>query len=273
MRLRARFGEEFTVSGLRFHRLMAGVLFCLPASGGILITRTEQGFQFSEAASLLLNGKDKVSVLGAQPAATGPLSKLPSARISGVLLKDRDSGVAGEYSAGKLEYLLPQGLPKGSAEAPAAIWQSAKITSKQSPSDKVGTDVAPASFVALLPGGMEELVHLCTDVPALGFLGGKGKSSATQVELMSAVVRKYPNDPALTPLQKNLEDAMRSRYLAFENGTAGLVAHQRRPIPAQRHALSMFELILVREVTWLRPARGFGYSSGRAQGERRSASA
>jgi hypothetical protein len=39
---------------------------------------------------------------------------------------------------------------------------------------------------------------------------------------MSATVRKYGSDPAIAPLERNLADAMRSRYMAFESGTAGL---------------------------------------------------
>jgi hypothetical protein len=207
---------------LPLRHLLACLFFCLPAHAGILISRSDQGLQFADAASLLFNGKDKVASLGEQPKAAGPLSKLPNARVSGAVLKDKDSGVLVEYAAGKAEYLVPQSLPKGSPEDPAAVWQAAKITYKQSSSDKGRHDVPPASFVAFLPGGVEELVRLCTDSTGLQLLGGKGKSFATQVELMTATVRKYGTDPALAPLEKGLEDAMRTRFTAFENGAGGL---------------------------------------------------
>jgi hypothetical protein len=42
------------------------------------------------------------------------------------------------------------------------------------------------------------------------------------MEWMSAVVRKYPNGPALAPIEQYLEGAMRTRYVAFENGAGGL---------------------------------------------------
>jgi hypothetical protein len=207
---------------LVFRRLLACLFVTLSAHAGILISRSDQGLQFTDAASLLFNGKEKVLSLGARPAAAGQLSKLPAAHLSAALLKDRDSGVLAQYSAGKVEYLVPQALVKGSPDDPAAVWKAAKIAFKQSSADKAGTEVPSDAFVAFLPGGLEELVRLCTDAQALALVGGKAKAAGTQMEWMSAVVRKYPNGPALAPIEQYLEGAMRTRYVAFENGTGGL---------------------------------------------------
>jgi hypothetical protein len=205
-----------------FRRLLACLFVTLSAHAGILISRSDQGLQFTDATSLLFNGKEKVLSLGARPAAASQLSKLPAARLSGAVFKDPDSGVLAQYSAGRIEYLVPQVLAKGSPDDPAAVWKTAKIVFKQSSADKAGTEVPSEAFVAFLPGGLEELVRLCTDSQALALLGGKAKASGTQMEWMSAVVRKYPNGPALAPIEQYLEGAMRTRYVAFENGTGGL---------------------------------------------------
>ena len=171
---------------------------------------------------MTINGKDKVQALGERPKASGPISKLPSERLSGILVKDHDSGVVAQYDTGKIEFLVPQGLPKNSPEDPAAVWQTARIIYKKSNADKAGTEVPPATFLAFLPGGVEELAQICTDTQVLASLGGKDKAFATQMELMAAVVHTYSANPAVAPLEKYVEDAMRSRYVGFENGAGGI---------------------------------------------------
>ena len=123
------------------------------AYAGILVSRTEQGLQFTDAVAVTFNTKDKALSLGDQPKLSGPISKLPSTHLNGTLLKDSDAGVLARYEQGKAEYLLPQGLPKTAPDDPAAIWKTAKITYKKSAQDKAGTDVSAAAFVAFLPGG------------------------------------------------------------------------------------------------------------------------
>ena len=44
------------------------------------------------------------------------------------------------------------------------------------------------------------------DDAALQLIGGKGKSFPAQIELMSAVVKAYPSNPAMAPLGKFVED-------------------------------------------------------------------
>ena len=140
---------------------------CTAAGAGILVSRTEQGLQFTDAVAVTFNAKDKALSLGGQAKLSGPLSKLPTTRVEGVLLKDSDTGVLARFEEGKAEYLVPQGLPKTAPDNPAAIWKTAKITYKKSAQDKAGSDIAAAAFVAFLPGGAEELTRLCMDDAAL----------------------------------------------------------------------------------------------------------
>ncbi|MCX6630267.1 MAG: hypothetical protein NTW28_21830, partial [Candidatus Solibacter sp.] len=172
--------------------------------------------------AVTFNTKDKALNLGAQPKLSGPISKLPATPLNGVLLQDSDAGVLAHYEQGKAEYLLPQGLPKTAPDNPAAIWKTTKISYKKSAQDKVGSEVAAAAFVAFLPAGAEELTRLCMDEAALQLIGGKGKSFAAQIELMSAVVKAYASNAAMAPLGKFVEDSMRGRYDQFESGAAGV---------------------------------------------------
>jgi hypothetical protein len=205
------------------HVLVCACL-CVSAHAGILVVRSEQGLQLNSAVSIAIDGKDKVLSLGGQPTIGAAISKLATARLEGTLLKDADSGVLLQYEAGKADYLLPQDLPKNATVDPAEVWKTAKIVYKPSASDKAGTSISISSFVAFLPAGVEDLAALCKDTQALQLIAGKGKSFQAQVELMSAAVKAYPADPALASLEKYVEDAMRRRLEAFENGTGGVEA-------------------------------------------------
>jgi len=195
---------------------------CVSAHAGILVYRSEQGVQFTDAVAVTVNGKDKAINLGSQPVAGGAASKLPAVRLAGTLLKDSDAGVLVQYEPGNAAYLLPEGLPKNAPDDPAGVWKTARIVYKQSASDKAGTEVPLASFVAFLPAGAGDLAALCKDAGALQLIGGKGKSFSTQVELMSAAAKAYAADPAMVALDRYVADAMRSRYEAFENGVGGV---------------------------------------------------
>jgi hypothetical protein len=214
--------EADTIKGTTFFRLLACCSISAAAYAGILVSRSAQGLQFTDAVAITFNAKDKALSLGGEPKLSGPVSKLPSTRLDGTLLKDADAGVLARYESGTAEYLLPQGLPKTAPDSPAAIWTATRISYKKSAQDKAGADIPAASFVAFLPAGAEELTRLCMDDAALQVIGGKGKSFTTQMELMSAVVKAYASDPAMAPLGKFVEDSMRRRYNAFESGAGGV---------------------------------------------------
>ena len=192
------------------------------AHAGILVSRNDQGLQFTDAVAVTFNAKDKALSLGDQPKLSGPINKLPATHLNGILIRDSDAGVLAQYEQGKAEYLLPQGLPKTAPDDPAAIWKGSRISYRKSTQDKVGADVPAAAFVAFLPGGAEELTRLCTDDAALQLMGGKGRTFPAQIELMSAVVKAYGTNPAMAPLGKFVEDSMRRRYDQFESGAAGV---------------------------------------------------
>ncbi len=205
---------------LRFLSVCLALATSLPA--GILVTRVPQGFQFVEAASVSVNGKDKVLNLGSDPKVGDRLGKLASAHLGGALLLDAGSGVMAAYEDGAVEYLLPEGTPKNGPGDAAAIWKSARITYKKSSSDKTPAEVTIAEFVAFLPEGPPQLTRCATDGRALELIGGKAKVFDTELTLIAAVVKAYPADAAMAPLQRFVEQAMQQRYDRFESGTATL---------------------------------------------------
>ena len=85
---------------------------CSTADAGILVSRSEQGLQFTDAIAVTFNAKDKALSLGDQSKLSGPISKLPTTHLEGVLLKDSDAGVLAHFEEGKAEYLLPRVCPR-----------------------------------------------------------------------------------------------------------------------------------------------------------------
>lgn len=190
--------------------------------GGVLVTKTGQGLQFANAISVAVQGKDKALKLGAVAKAPAASAKLPSVSLNTTLLKDAASKAVAAYDDGDVQFLLPQGLPKNATGDLATLWQGAKLTYKKASNDKAPTEVPIPEFVAFFPGGTEELRKTCTDTKALQVLGGADKAFATHLEWVAAAFRAFPSDPAITPLEKYVEQAMRQRFERFENGLAGL---------------------------------------------------
>jgi hypothetical protein len=204
-----------------FRRLSVCLVLASSLQAGILVTRVPQGFQFVEAASVSVNGKDKILNLGVDPKVGDRLGKLASVHLGGALLLDAGSGVMAAYEDGRVEYLLPEGTPKNAPGDAAAIWKSARLTYKKSPSDKTPAEVNIAEFVAFLPEGPAQLTRYATDRRALELIGGKAKVFDTGLNLIAAVVKAYPADPAMAPLERFVEQSMQQRYDSFESGTAG----------------------------------------------------
>jgi len=202
------------------HRAIA--IFCLaaPLHAGILITRTAQGFQFADAAAILVNGKDKVLSLGADPAS--PNRKLQSVKLGGTLLQDLDAKVIASYEDGAIEYILPEGTPKNAPADAAGIWKTARIAYKRTANDKAPTEIPLAEFVAFLPEGPAQLARCATDGRALAMIGGKNRIFDTQLVLIAASVKQYRSDPAMASLDRFVAEAMRRRYDQFESGTVGV---------------------------------------------------
>jgi hypothetical protein len=202
--------------------LLLLIALALPASAGILISRTGQGLQFADASAVTFNSKDKALSLGAQPTLSAPISKLPTARLAAPILNGADAHVPALFESGRPEFLLPQGLPKTAPDSPAAIWATVRIAFKRTPQDKTPAELAAPAFVAYLPNGTSDLARLCADSAALEFLGGKGKGFAAQIELLAAAVKAYGSDPAMAPLSAYIAGAMRTRYEAIQSAATSL---------------------------------------------------
>lgn len=205
------------------HRWIAFLVISANLQAGILISRSDQGFQFTDAVSVSLNGKDKALALGAQPKAAGPFNKLPNLKLGATLFKDADTGVVALYEGGALNYLLPEGLPKTAPADVSEIWKSlGRLAYKKAANDKQPTEIPLASFVAFLAGGTEELARVCKDNRALELIGGSGKAVATQMQFTAAVAKAYPADASIATLDKYIEQSMSQRYDQFESGAAGV---------------------------------------------------
>jgi hypothetical protein len=92
--------------------LALAVLASSCARAGVLISRSANSLQFSEAASVAVNNKDRVLTLGPEAKLTGPVGKLQGVKLEGTLLFDLPQGVVAMYSPQTVEYIFREGLPK-----------------------------------------------------------------------------------------------------------------------------------------------------------------
>ena len=111
---------------IRVYGSLSLILIAHSLSGGILISRTDKGLQFADAAVITVNGKDKALGLGPQ---TKVVPKAQQVKLGGTLLKDAGSNVIGHYDSdsGVMNFLLPDGLKNPSGDA-APFWKTARIS-------------------------------------------------------------------------------------------------------------------------------------------------
>lgn len=200
--------------------LIALTLTGLQARAGILVVRTTKGFQFVEAVSVAVNGRDKVANLGGNAKASITTNKLPSLKLGGVLLRDANSGVVTLNSDGLQTFIGPESLPKGISVTPSSAWTDAQLTYRKSSSEKTPIELPIATFAAFLPGGVDELVSLCRNDRTFKALDSSDNSFTTRLDLITATAKTFRSDPAIKSLQGYVEESMRSRYADFENGSA-----------------------------------------------------
>ena len=190
------------------------------SNAGIVVTHTDKGYQFSEAVSINVNGKDKVLNLGADPKAQSSNGKYPSIKLDEALYRDSATSLFALSSEGSLSYVIPEGLAKGTQPDPVASWNAARISGKGP--DKTQSDIPAASFVAYLPGDLPALVNLARSDYSIRLIDSSNKSFETQLSLIAAVVKAYPKEQASMALARYVQDAMRRRYESFQNGTANV---------------------------------------------------
>lgn len=224
-----RFGEGggvFTVGERGYIVQWPIVRFSIPfllaaaAQGGVLVSQNAKGFQFVEAAAITVDGKDKVLNAGPEPRLEGPVGKLPSVKLDGSLMKDKNTGALVLSTDGSITYVLPEGAAKNPPASLGAAWANPAIAYKKSKADKDPGEIPASEFIAFLPGDLSELVSLCMNRRMMALIGGSGKAFATELDFIAAVVKAFPADPAVAPLQKYVARSMRERFDQFEGGTA-----------------------------------------------------
>lgn len=190
------------------------------SNAAIVVTHTDKGYQFSEAVSISVNGKDKVLNLGADPKAQSANGKYSSIKLDEDLYRDSATSFFALSSEGSLSYVIPEGLAKGTQPDPVASWNGARLSAKGA--DKAQSEIPAASFVAYLPGDLPALVNLARSEHSVRLIDSSSKTFETQLSLIAAVAKAYPKEPAAAALGRYVQDAMRRRYESFQNGTANV---------------------------------------------------
>ena len=206
---------------MQHSKLACLALFCaLPASAqGLLVTRADGNLQFAPVYSLAVNGKEKIHLLGAKPELSGPVDKLPGAKLGATLINDARSGVPMQYQkGGGSAYVYPDGIPKKTAPAPPQAWKESSISYKKAKQDKVPVPVPAGQFLAFLSNGVQELSDICMDPGALALIGGKSGAFGAQLELTAAAVNAFGTQPEMAPVERKTLDFMLARQHRFDDG-------------------------------------------------------
>jgi hypothetical protein len=205
---------------MRFFSVIYLVLITSSAYGdGLIVQRSSSGLLFNNAISVNVNDKDKALSLGSQAKLSGPVNKLPSVRLSGLLVKDRVSGALAILNAGQQpQFLLPQGVPKNAPADPAEIWKSAKVTYRKSQSEKTPVEVPAGEFIAFIPDGVPGLASMCMDLQALALIGGKDGYFPAQIDLIASAVKAYAANPAMAVIDSYVRGTMQRNLDRFDDG-------------------------------------------------------
>lgn len=201
----------------RVGTLLAACLVSCDAA--LVVTQTDKGFQFTEANSITVNGKDKVLGVGADPKAVSA-GKFPSLKLDSSLFRDRATSYVVLSSEGSLTYVIPEGQPKKTQPDLKHAWLEAEMVAKGP--DKTQAAIPAASFVAFLPGELAALVSVAKSDRDLRLIDSSDKVFETQIALISAIAKAYPKEPESAELRKYVEQSMRSRYQGFQTGTASV---------------------------------------------------
>ena len=145
----------------------------------MLVTQKDKGFQFTEAISISVNGKEKVLSVGSDPKNVSA-GKFPSVKLEDALFKDQATSYFALSSEGSLNYVIPEGLPKGTQPDLVGAWKGARITAKGP--DKTQAEIPDSSFVAFLPGDLPALVNVARSEHEIRLIDSSDKSFATQLQ-------------------------------------------------------------------------------------------
>jgi hypothetical protein len=191
---------------------------------GLLITRTGDGLQFSEAVDLEINARNRVFALPGKPGPSPPASGLPAVRLGPTMIQDAETGAIVLYArGGEIRYVFPDGLPKKTPLPAAQAWQQSIFSYKAAPSEKNRLQLPGAEFVAYLAGGVEELADFCSDEDALR-LAAADRFFQFRLELTARAISAYGSTAPMARLEREILAAMESRLARFERGIGGVAA-------------------------------------------------
>jgi len=193
----------------------------LAASGpsGLIVFRAGTEIKFSDASSLLINGKDKALNGGTQPETLGALNKLPSVKLGGPLMRDGKTGaLLSPVTGGQPQVLLPMGLPKGAGPDIKALWKDAQLSYRPSASDKTAADIPTSDVIAFLPNGSAGLPALCADAKALAIIAGPDDVRTLQSNLITAAVKAFSSQQPAVVLENYVRSSMAGSLERFSDG-------------------------------------------------------
>jgi hypothetical protein len=224
------------MAGKTLLRWLLGALFALGAvrvhaAQFLVVTHSGGAWSFTEADSILINGKEKVrSAASAAPQSQTwdpkSIGRLPDVTLESlsVIVRTPDGNVlarAGE--AGDWATLLPDGVKDKAPQSPADIWRSAAVSLKSDRKDKTLTPINLKDLYAIVPGRdpATSAAHLVTNVSIHKVPNvNDGQAFRQMVELIPTAVKAYPAGPPTETIREYLRAEMSGRLRQWSEGAA-----------------------------------------------------
>jgi hypothetical protein len=203
----------------------------MDAAQFVVVTHSGGGWLFTEADSILINGKEKVrSVALSTPhsdtwdsKSIGRLADVPLESFS-VIQRTPDGKLLArsEQTAG-WQLLLPDNVKEKAAQSGADIWRSAAVSLKADRKDKAPVPIHLSELYAIVPGQDPALstARFVTDVSFHTYPTVEaGPAFRQMLELIPPAVKKYSSGPSTESIRDYIRTEMSRHLQQWQDGDA-----------------------------------------------------
>jgi hypothetical protein len=226
------------MAGKTLLRWLLGALFALGAirvhaAQFLVVTHSGGAWLFTEADSILVNGKDKVrSAASSAPPSQKwdpkSMGRLPDVALEGlsVIVRTPEGNlVARSGEAADWAMLLPDAVKDKAPQSPADIWRSAAVSLKSDRKDKTLTTINLKDLYAIVPGRDPAMSasRLVTDVSMHKAPNVTDPQAFRQmVDLIPTAAKTYSTGPSSEAIREYLRSEMSSRLRQWSDGAAAV---------------------------------------------------
>ena len=196
----------------------------------VLVTHTGNAWSFSEAESILINGKEKVrsvplSELHSDSWDAKALSRLPDIPLDSfsVIARAPDGRLLARSEAPGWSLLLPDNGKNKAPQSASSLWAAATVSVKRDRKEKTPAPLNLAELYAIVPGAAPGLsaAQLATDLSLHTYPNrDTAQAFGQMLELIPAAVKQYPSGAPAEKIHDYVQAEFRGHLQKWEAGDA-----------------------------------------------------